>query len=218
MAGGAARVVSGRLVGEVLRSTVGRELSHVDLLVLIVLAEEAADRTGLARVPRAVLAERVRASQATVDRSVRTLVDLGLIERVQKAAPGRLPMFLVRPSGPVDNSSTRITQVTHDEGPTRIIQMTHDRASRDARAERGSGSNVRHPGDALSRPYGTPPARDGRGGWGSVDRSSVSEPSERHEFVPDPSGLTCSTCSTAAANARHRLPGRRGRVTLVSNE
>lgn len=75
--------MSGRIVGEVLENA-PVDLTHLELLALIALAEQATDATRIAthKTTREALADRTRSTPATIKNVLRRLRDRGLIKLV----------------------------------------------------------------------------------------------------------------------------------------
>jgi DNA-binding MarR family transcriptional regulator len=119
-----------------------QDLSLLDLLTLLALAEWARDTTGECWPSRAAIGRRLRRSESTVDRALRSLTGRGLVQIVKPAAPGRTPIYLLNVRH----------QVTHVQEATCVISEPNVRHFPGQRASSGDAQNPQEPSVEPSYP------------------------------------------------------------------
>jgi hypothetical protein len=119
-----------------------KDLPLLELLTLLALAEWARDTTAECWPGRVAIARRLRHSESTADRALRSLTGRGLVDIVQPAAPGRTPIYRLNVRH----------QVTHVAEPTCVISEPNVRHFRGQRASSGDAQNPQEPSVEPSYP------------------------------------------------------------------
>jgi predicted transcriptional regulator len=105
------------------------ELQHIDMNVVQYLAEITDKKTGAACVEYATIAERIGRSRATVIRSVRRLIDFGVIEREAQRRGKRCYASIYRPVDPSNEiPPDKCETPRFTDEPTPVHQCTTSRA------------------------------------------------------------------------------------------
>lgn len=143
------------------------DLSPLEYLTLVALAEWARDETGQCWPGRAALGRRIRRSSSTVDRMMRSLIGRGLIEIVKPAAPGRTPVYQLN----VRHLVTHERKSSSDarSGSTCVTLGGNVRHFEAQRASSGDAQNPQEPSREPSNTRASDPSRNGKPGPGWLD-------------------------------------------------